>query len=216
MRKSIRRTRLSAALLLIPLSGALAAELGVGRFSTGDVTGWSERSFAGNTDYTLAQDAGRSVLHAQCTGAASALYKEQRIDLKRTPIINWSWRVDETFASIDETTKAGDDYPARVYVVVSGGIRAWRTRAVNYVWASKQPVGASWPNAFTRNAQMLALRSGPQPGVWVKESRNVIEDFERLHGRRIDAIDGVAIMTDCDNTGGSVQAWYGDIYFTAE
>ena len=41
---------------------------------------------------------------------------------------------------LDESTKDRDDYAARLYLVKSGGILIWRTKAVNYVWSSgKEP-----------------------------------------------------------------------------
>jgi hypothetical protein len=204
---------LAAVLALAVTVPAIAAEP-VGAFSAGELGGWQEKSFKGNSRYELTELDGRQVLHASCDGGASVLYREQKIDLNATPVLQWSWRVDETFTGVNERSKAGDDYPARVYVVVDGGLLAWRTIAMNYVWASAQPKDSAWDNAFVGNAKMLALRSGSgEAGQWQQESRNVREDFRSFHGRDIDRIDGVAVMTDCDNTGGQAEAWFGDIRF---
>lgn len=91
----------------------------------------------------------------------------------------------------------------------------WRSRAVNYVWASAMPVGTSWPNAYLGQTHMVALRSGPPdaPGQWMTERRNVRDDFRRFHGMEIDSIDAVAIMTDCDDLGATAEAWYGGLRF---
>jgi hypothetical protein len=210
--------RLNGLVLLITVLAALPARaaITVGAFSEGELDGWQEKSFQGNTSYRLTARDGRTVLHAQCDNSASVLYLERKIDLRKTPVMRWSWRVDRTLTGLDETRKSGDDYPARVYVVVDGGLFAWRTIAVNYVWASSQPAGASWPNAFVSNAMMLALRSADEVGQWHSEARDVRRDFQRLHGRDVTRIDGVAIMTDCDNSGGHAEAWYGDIVFSEE
>jgi hypothetical protein len=208
----------SAAACLIGLLAAamVSADVVVGAFSNNTLDGWEERSFKGHTRYTLVERDSRTVLHASCSGTASVLFREHQVDLTRTPVLQWTWRVDRVFEGLDERTRAGDDYPARVYVVVGGGLLAWRTIAVNYVWASREPPEAAWPNAFTSNAKMLAIRSGDaDSGRWHKESRNVREDFRRLHGRDVEVIDGVAVMTDCDNTGGQAEAWYGDIEFVS-
>ena len=159
---------------------------------------------------------GRRALFADSRGAASGLYREIRVDLNRTPWLQWSWRVDRVLSGVDERTKAGDDYPARVYVVVSGGAAFWKTRSLVYVWSSHQPVGATWNNAFTSNARVMALRSGTgDAGRWVSEKRDIRADFRQLFGEDIEQIDAVALMTDTDNSGQSATAWYGDIYFTA-
>ena len=189
----------------------------VGNFSAGDLSGWRKKSFKGATDYSLIQVDGRKVLRAHSVAAGSGLYKKVSIDLKRTPYINWSWRVDELPRDVDETSRNGDDYAARVYVVKSGGLLFWRTRALNYVWSSNQPAGATWPNAYTRNSTMLALERGRHKlGKWVSVKRDVRADLKRYLGRKIDTIDAIAIMTDTDNTGQTAVAYYGDIFFTSE
>jgi len=208
---------LGAALLAVASSASAAdEELMIGRYSSGDLRGWQTRSFKGETRYSFDDKSGRRALFADSQGAASGLYREIRVDLNRTPWLNWSWRVDRVLNGVDERVKPGDDYPARVYVVVSGGAAFWKTRSLVYVWSSNQPAGATWNNAFTSNARVMALRSGTKyAGRWVGEKRDIRADFRRLFGEDIDHIDAVALMTDTDNTGQSASAWYGDIYFTA-
>ena len=211
------KTQLGTALLAVAtLAGAADEKLMIGRFSAGDLNDWQTKSFKGETRYGFDDKSGRRALFADSRGAASGLYREIRVDLKRTPWLNWSWRVDQVLKGLDERDKAGDDYPARVYVVVSGGAAFWKTRSLVYVWSSNQPVGATWNNAFTGNARVMALRSGTQDaGRWVNEKRDIRADFRQLFGEDIEAIDAVALMTDTDNSGQSATAWYGDIYFTA-
>ena len=189
----------------------------VGRFSAGNLTDWQTKVFKGETRYGFDDKSGQRALFADSQGTASGLYREIRVDLNRTPWLNWSWRVDRVLNRVDERSKAGDDYPARVYVVISGGAAFWNTRSLIYVWSSHQPVGATWNNAYTSNARVMALRSGTgETGRWISEKRNIRADFRQLFGEDIDAIDAVALMTDTDNSGQSAAAWYGDIYFTAK
>lgn len=188
-------------------------------FAPADMIGWKNRTFHGATKYELDRSGDRMALHARCRNSASGLFLDRKIDVRATPVIEWSWRVDAVFEPpLAERTKATDDYPARVYVVVDGGLLAWRTRAISYIWASGMPEGADWPNAYTQKAHMVAVRSGApaRPGVWVTERRNVRSDFRRYHGLEVEAIDGVAIMTDCDDRAGTAEAWYGTIRFVAE
>lgn len=203
-------------LAVATLAGAADEKPMIGRFSAGDLKDWQTKSFKGETRYAFDDKSGQRALFADSRGAASGLYREIRVDLTRTPWLNWSWRVDKVLNGIDERSKEGDDYPARVYVVVSGGAAFWKTRSLVYVWSSNQPVGAAWNNAFTGNARVMALRSGTKDaGRWVNEKRDIRADFRQLFGEDIAAIDAVALMTDTDNSGQSATAWYGDIYFTA-
>jgi len=189
----------------------------LGDFSSGSLEKWKSKSFEGKTVYDLTVLEGVTMLRAVSNGTASGMTLEKNIDLTKTPYLNWSWRVDHILSSREETQKAGDDYPARIYVVVSGGFAFWRTKALNYVWASYMPANTTWPNAFTSNAQMLALRSGSvDAGKIVTEKRNVREDLKRYMDLDADQIDAVAIMTDTDNGGGNAVAYYGDISFSAQ
>lgn len=206
--------------LLFALLGSLAAApalagSAVVRFVPGELNGWQVKSFQGETTYTPGRIDGRSGLHAEAKGTASGLFREQRIDLTQTPVIAWDWRVDALPQNgPDERSKAGDDFAARVYVVISGGVAFWKTRTLVYVWAAREPAGAHWDNPFTGNAKMLVLRSGPKDlRHWQHETRNLAADLRTAFGEDIPAVDAVAIMTDMDNSGRAAEAWYGDIEF---
>ena len=196
-------------LLAAPLAIGGAARIDIGRFSAGDLSGWERKSFRGETEYTLREEDGVRALCARSRDTGSGLFRQREVDLGATPWIHWSWKVDAGL-------HAGDDYPARVYVVFSGGPAFWRTRAINYVWSSREPEGAVWPNAFSANARMLAVRSGrDHTGQWHSESRDVLADYRRIFGEDPGTVDAVAIMTDTDDGGGSAAACYGDIWFAA-
>lgn len=207
--------------LLVTATSTIADELplnklAVGSFSIGSLVGWKSKEFKGQTQYQIAKLDGLQALKADSNATASGLFHEQRIDLQKTPVMNWRWRIENRLGKIDEQTKAGDDFAARVYVLVSGGLVSWNTKAINYVWASTSPKGKTWPNPFAgEHAIMVAVRSSSdKTGTWTIEKRNIRADFKQLTGEDMAYIDAVAIMTDTDNAKGKVVAYYGDIYFT--
>ncbi|MDD5266306.1 MAG: DUF3047 domain-containing protein [Methylococcales bacterium] len=198
----------------------LAAEpnLPLGEFSHSRLDGWEQKSFKGETRYQLQALDGIMALKADSQGSGSGLFKEQRIDLDKTPFLNWSWRIANRLSRLNEQSKSGDDYAARIYVVVKGGLAFWQTKAINYVWAGNTAKDTAWPNAFAGDhAMMLALR-GPEASlnVWYSEKRNVKADLKKLFGEDLRHIDAVALMTDTDNSGGQVSAFYGDIWFSKD
>jgi hypothetical protein len=225
----VRRARLSwtasiwllsaaaAAVAAAAAPAARAAELVIGDFSQG-LALWERRSFQGETSYRIVERDGITALEATADGSASALYRRLTIDLRQTPWLHWRWKVAATFGpDLDERAREGDDYPARIYVVRRGGLAFWRTRALNYVWASARPIGDRWPNAYAgRNVQMWALDSGEaRVGQWVSHSRDLRADWRAAFGEDIVTLDGLALMTDADDTGGSARAWYADIHFSS-
>ncbi len=189
----------------------------VGRFSANDLDGWKEKKFVNQTRYQLVKQGDQTVLHAEAKASASGLFKDVKINLTTHPYINWQWKVEKAHPPLAERTKKGDDYAARIYIVVKGGLAFWKTKAINYVWSSTEKKGAIWPNAFAGgNAMLMAIRSADdKTGTWYQEKRNVYDDLKTIFGEEIKEIDAVAIMTDSDNSKGFVSASYGDITFTA-
>ncbi len=226
MKTSQLNAGLASALLLISTalpSAATALDINsekpvykpVRAFAEKSLDGWTERSFDGNTHYELVEDEGVSVLKGHTMQQASILYREQTVNLRKTPIINWSWKVDRTFMNIDEKAREGDDFPARLYVVAQTGFLPWETVAINYVWASELPIGEIWNNPFTDKAKMVAIQSGDNyVGTWTSHSRNVAQDFKTLFDRDVNEIKGYAVMVDGDNAKVEAVAWFGQIEFS--
>jgi len=188
----------------------------LGAFSTGSLEQWESKRFKNQTFYQLVELDGARVLKADSNDSASGLFKTQRIDLQQTPVLNWRWRIENRLNIHNEQIKTGDDYAARVYVVISGGFAFWQTKAINYVWANASAKGAVWPNAYAgKSAVMIAMRSTADPtGTWFSEKRDVLADLNQHFGEDVRYIGAVAIMTDTDDSKGKATSYYGDIYFS--
>ncbi|MFB6272386.1 MAG: DUF3047 domain-containing protein, partial [Salinibacter sp.] len=153
------------------------------------------------------------------------------VDPQRYSVLTWQWKVSNVLDKGNARTEDGDDYPARIYVTFDYdpsnfgffdrakyealqvlGYDQIPTRALNYIWANRVDQGRILPNPFTDWVQMVAVESGPQKvGTWVMERRNVRADYRKAFGENPPPINGIAIMTDTDNTGESATAYYGDI-----
>ncbi|MDA3903948.1 MAG: DUF3047 domain-containing protein [Desulfuromusa sp.] len=194
------------------------APIQIGRFSENNLDGWVEKEFVNQTSYQLITEDGQTVLHAEAIAAASGLFKEMSVDLTTHPYLNWQWKVETGHPPLAERTKNGDDYAARIYIIVKGGLAFWKTKAINYVWSSAEKKGATWPSAFAENNAILMAVRSPEDNTntWYQEKRNIYEDLKQLFGEEIKKIQAIAIMTDSDNSKGSVRASYGDICFTAD
>lgn len=212
----------------------------VGKFSasrpgSAQTDGWKPLMFKKipkPTAYQLVSDGSAVVVKATSEAAASGLTKEVKIDPSIFPIVQWRWKVENLLVRSDVTRKSGDDYPARLYITfeydpdkVSFGRKlkynAGRALfgeipigALNYIWDTKTPPGTVVDNAYTDFAKMIVVESGAEKvGVWVEESRNVYQDYKQAFGEDPSFINGVAIMTDTDNTKERAVAYYGDIRF---
>lgn len=205
-----------AALFLITDVSVGAAELAVGRFSVEGLDGWEEKIFRGVTEYRLTRENEKIIVKATSKATASGLVKKIRFDPQKYRYLRWSWKIDQTIPGGDETTKSGDDYTARIYVVFAGKF-FWQTKAINYIWANKLGKGEFIPNAYTSSAMMVAIESGnAHAGQWFFERRDIFADYQKLFGSDPGEADAIAIMTDSDDTGGNAMAWYGDIVLSTE
>lgn len=191
----------------------------IGNFSQDDLSAWQHHSFKRETSYQIITDSQwGKVLKAVSQDSASGLYRQQKIDLSKTPFLNWRWKVTQPLNSLKENTKAGDDYAARVYVIVDGGLLFWQKKSINYIWSSNAPKNSLWPNAYTGAAvQMVALRDPKDAlNTWFSEKRNIRDDLKTLLHLDDQAIDAVALMTDTDNSHGQAVSFYGDVFFSAQ
>lgn len=206
--------------------------------SNGHPVGWQPIEFGDvevRTRYQLVQQAPTTdtttVVRAVSNGGAAGLGRELRVDPKNHPILTWEWRVSNILERGNARKKDGDDYPARLYVTFDYdpsnfglldrakytalqalGYDELPTRAINYVWASRVSRDTVLPNPYTDWVQMIPVRSGStKVETWVTERRNIRADYRRAFGESPPPINGVAIMTDTDNTGESATAYYGDI-----
>ncbi len=193
--------------------------------------GWHLITFRGisrHTRYTVASDGTGWALRAQSEAAAAGLYLPLDLDPRAYPIVTWRWKIARVLERADPGAKAGDDYPARLYVAFAyqperEGV--WeRTKfefyralygeyppgaVINYVWESRLPKETTYPNPYTARARMFVVESGPERvGQWVEERRNFYEDYRRLFGAEPPLLVGVAVMTDTDDTGERAEAWY--------
>lgn len=184
--------------------------------------------------FTLRPWDGVAALEVHSQRSISLYARPVQIDLARTPVLCWRWRVDAPLVGADMTTRAGDDYAARLYVSLgipladqSFALRAqlrlarsiWGPdvpdAALNYVWDNRQPIGTVRPNAYTARAQMVVLRSGSaDAGRWVWERRDVARDAAAAFGPSATPVQ-VAVTADTDNTGESAHAGFADLHFVA-
>lgn len=186
---------------------------------------WQAKEFSGKSIYSVEQYKGQMALKAISQNSASGLVLEKKIDLIATPYLNWSWLVEQTLSPLDERSKAGDDFVARVYVVIDGGFMVWNTKSLNYVWSCNQDKGLVWNNAFAGSSvKMMSVRGQQsQLGQWYEEQRNVYQDLidtfgdkgsQKANRKAYQYIDIIAIMTDTDNSGKDAETYYGDLFFS--
>ena len=167
------------------------------------------------TIYTVGSNENGNFLKAVADNAASGLGKEIKIDLNKTPFINITWKIERDLPGINENTKKGHDFAARVFAVKKTGATPLSNRAINYVFSSNNEIGFNSPSPYTKKSIDNVLASTKKNiNEWVTVKANVKEDFKKFHDLEVNELDGLAIMSDTDNSKMKAIAYFQNIYFS--
>ena len=167
------------------------------------------------TIYTVGSNENGNFLKSIADNAASGLGKEIKIDLNKTPFINITWKVEKDLSGIRENTKKGHDFAARIFVIKKTGATPLSNRAINYVFSSNSKVGFNSPSPYTKKSIDNVLASTKQNlNEWITVKANVKEDFKKFHDLDVNELDGLAIMSDTDNSKMKSVAYFQNIYFS--
>ncbi len=169
------------------------------------------------TEYSIGKNENGNFLKAISNNSGSGLGKEIIIDLNKTPYLNITWKVEKDLNGINERSKKGHDYAARVFVVKKTGATPLSNRAMNYVFSSNEEVGVYHPSPYTKKSIDYVLATTKDHlNEWVSVKTNVKEHFKKFHNLDLDEINGLAIMADTDNSKLSSVAYFQNIYFSSE
>ena len=207
-------------ILFTVFSISLAEEIKVFEFTNEELTKLNVRKVRGadnKTVYTTGSNNNGNFLKAVADNAASGLGKEVKINLNKTPFINITWKIEQDLSGIKENTKKGHDFAARVFAVKKTGATPLSNRAINYVFSSNNKIGFNSPSPYTKksidNVLATTIRNLNE---WVTVKSNVKEDFKKFHNLDVNELDGLAIMSDTDNSNKKAVAYYQNIYFSSE
>ena len=168
-----------------------------------------------NTLYEVGSNENGNFFKAIADNAASGLGKEVKIDLNKTPFINITWKIEKDLPGINENTKKGHDFAARVFAVKKTGATPLSNRVINYVFSSNNEIGFNAPSPYTKKSIDNVLASTKNNfNEWVTVKANVKEDFKKFHNLDVNELDGLAIMSDTDNSKMKAIAYYQNIYFS--
>ena len=204
--------------IFVTIGTGFANEIKVFNFTKDELANLEVRKVRGadnKTVYTIGSNENGNFLKAVADNAASGLGKEVKIDLNKTPFINITWKIEKDLPGIKENTKKGHDFAARVFAVKKTGATPLSNRAINYVFSSNNEIGSNSPSPYTKKSIDNVLASTKKNlNEWVTVKANVKEDFKRFHDLDVDELDGLAIMSDTDNSKMKAIAYFQNIYFS--
>ena len=184
--------------------------------ASGVPVGWEVKEFTGDASIELVRNEGRVALRLRSAGTSFALHRDVVLDVRQFPILAWSWKALRLPVAGDVRDPTHDDEAAQVYVIFP----RWPSPAtasdvIGYVWDSGAPVGTTLQHPRAPNVRIIVLESGAgRLETWVREQRNVAEDYRTLFGRQPPRLGKVALMIDSNDTHSEAEALFGDLTFS--
>jgi Protein of unknown function (DUF3047) len=221
--RGFARPRLLAITVLAIAATAWAAEVVIENWkeypvgSRGIPRGWKEQSW-GRPNYELFSiaDDGIPAMHLKSRGASSSIAKEitGTVNLKVTPILEWSWKMVELPQGGDSRRAATDDQAGQLYVIWRRFPEMLRSRVIGYIWDTTTPAGEIVKSQKAGTVTYVVVRSGPaELGKWITERRNVVDDFTKIYGEAPDNPNAIAVAIDSDDTKSQAESYMGPILF---
>jgi hypothetical protein len=183
---------------------------------TGIPDGWKGQTWGSpKYDFRIVSEGGRKVLRIKSRDDSSTISKELKVDVKRNPILQWSWQAVVLPNGGDARKSATDDQAAQLYVTFPRFPSQVRSRIISYIWDTTAPAGAVFKSEKTGLVTYVVVRSGAaELGKWVTESRNVLEDYQKIYGEAPgEEVGAVSISIDSNDTRSSAEAYFGEILF---
>ena len=199
---------LSIFLICIPVS---AKEFRID-FSDEGMKLFKKRGFGKKTIYTNGKDDKGWFLKAEADSGATGLGME--IDkelLKEMPFLNITFKIEKDFDSIDQKTKDGHDWTARVMV---GFGKKIGSKLVSLSHSSFLEEGFTQKSPWNPKKSVDYIISNDKSGEWHTRKINVRELLEKTHN--ISFTNFIAVFSDSNNSKQKIIAYYRDIYFSSE
>jgi hypothetical protein len=215
LRKRVAVVALAAvvAVLAAPPAGVPSvSRLVIDTFEQGELSGWIERQYSGRTLYQVVSEGENRLVRADSRASASALGKIVSFDPRRFAHLEWRWKIEDIIEAGSDLEAETKDHPAGVYVIFSRGLVPWRVEVIQYIWANALAQGAVASHPTEENIRIVAVEGGrARARRWIRERRNLADDYRELFGDEPPKVIAIAIMTDTDQTKSQATAYYDDL-----
>jgi hypothetical protein len=204
--------------------------VGVGSLCTGEeviildkrkappLADWDKPVLFGSGDWEVVDDSGDQVIKLRTESSSFALEKSITVDLRQTPHLEWEWKVTVPPKGGHFASSEADDQAAQLLVVFPKTFLE-RRKVITYIWdptASKGTMGKAAGPLFL-NVKAIVVESGDsQIGQWVRERRNVVEDFQTLFGDTPEHAVALRIQINSQHTESVAESFWKTIRFTSQ
>jgi hypothetical protein len=172
---------------------------------------FKKKGLGKKTIYTNGKDDKGWFLKAEADSGATGLGIEIDKDLlKEMPFLNVTFKIEKDFENIDQTTKGGHDWAARIMV---GYGKKFGSKLLSLSHSSFLEEGFLQQSPWTKGSRDYVI-SNDKNGKWHTRKINVKELLKKTHG--ISFTNFLAVFSDSNNSKQKIIAYYRDIHFSSE
>lgn len=131
---------------------------------------------------TVKHPDGTTALQVKCDKSTGGIIIAPRVDLNKTPIMRWRWRLINYPDQADGRNPKRDDQPIGIYLGFNDGLI--KKKSIAYRWEDLTPQGFEGTTVYAGilSVHFITMRDNKtKAGEWVTETRNVAEDFKRVY-----------------------------------
>ncbi len=171
---------------------------------------FKKKGFGKKTIYTNGKDDKGYYLKAVADSGATGIGVEinNKELLKDMPFLNVTFKIEQDFINIDQTTKDGHDWTARVMI---GHGKKFGAKLLSLSHSSLLDEGFLQQSPWTKGSRDYVI-SNDKSGEWHTRKVNVKELLEKTHN--ISFTNFLAIFSDSNNSKQKIIAYYRDVYFS--
>lgn len=179
--------------------------------------GWELRTKMGTpaSSFFIVKDAeGKNILNVKSDKSTGTLLKtlSGKVDLKKTPVIKWTWKASVLPQHGDGRYSDKDDQAIALYV----GTGRFRQQSVAYRWETDTPLGSegnvNYGAGMVKVKWYCVRNKDNELEKWYVEERNIAEDFKKAYGFLPDEI-AVSLVSNSQYTKSQAEAQVGWIEF---
>lgn len=189
--------------------------------SSGIPSGWQVKGKPGTprSVFYVKKDPDRegSVLFAESSSSSGTLVTQAKeVDLVKTPILTWRWKVNSLPVNADGRFPESDDQAIGIYV---GTGTLLSNKSVSYRWDTDTPILTEGKAVYGMGAvkvKWFTLRNieDTRKNEWFTETRDVLADFQNAWGIRPKKV-YVSVSTNSQYTDSTSSAELDWIAFTS-
>ncbi len=188
----------------------VVADFSHGLDAGGVPAGWQLKEKYGKADFAVAKDGNISTVRFRSANTSFSLQKTVNVDLKRFPVLTWTWKVSKLPEGGDFRKSKTDDQAAQLFIAFT------KTKSIVYIWDTSAPQGLAkdtTPVPLMHVAVVVVQSGTANTGKWVTETRNVYEDYKKLFAEEPPSAGGIRLQINSQHTKTSAESYFADVMF---